>query len=135
MKSDFKKTLDFTDLKVWQLAHELKLEIYEFTKLLPESEKFNRVAQLKRSISSVSANIAEGFGRFHYQENIQFCRQARGSLEESRDYLITSRDLKEASEDICDNLIDKCLRERMVLNGYIRFLKNAKNETHISHLT
>jgi len=128
MESDFKKINDFTNLKAWQLAHLLKLEIYEFTKLLPESEKFNRIIQLKRAACSVTANIAEGYGRYHYQENIQFCRQARGSLDESRDYLITSRDLREAPLDTCNNLIEKCINAKKCLNGYLRFLnKNKQN--------
>lgn len=128
MESDFEKIKDFTELKVWQMAHELKLGIYEFVKLLPESEKFNRVSQLKKAICSVSANIAEGFGRYHYQENIQFCRQARGSLDEARDYLITSRDLKEVREDKCNYLINKCIEVKKILNGYIRFLNNKKQQ-------
>ena len=128
MNGDFDKIKDFTELKVWQMAHELKLEIYEFVKLLPENEKFNRIFQLKKSICSVSANIAEGFGRYHYQENIQFCRQSRGSLDESRDHLLTSRDLKEAPEDKCNYLINKCIEVKKLLNGYIRFLNKKKNQ-------
>lgn len=69
-----KKIKDFTDLEVWKLAHQLRLEIYKFVELLPKEERFNRVIQLKRSVSSIPANISEGFGRYHYQENIQFCR-------------------------------------------------------------
>ena len=128
MKSDFEQINNFTDLKAWQVAHELKLEIYEFTKLLPESEKFNRVSQLKRAASSITANIAEGFGRYHWQEKIQFCRHARGSLEECIDHITSSRDLKEAPREKCDYLIDKCVRVRMLINGYIRFLNNSKSE-------
>jgi len=127
MKSDYVQIKNFTDLEVWQLAHKLKLEIYEITKLLPESEKFNRISQLRRAACSISANIAEGFGRYHYRENIQFCRQGRGSLEECLDYLITSRDLKELPKEKCEDLINKCIRVRMVLNGYINFLNNLKN--------
>jgi len=128
MKSDFNKINSFTDLKVWQLAHEFKLEIYEFVQLLPESEKFNRVSQLKRAACSVTANIAEGFGRYHFQENIQFCRQARGSLEEVLDNVITSKDLNETPKETCNHLIKKCMRVRMLLNGYIRYLNNLKSK-------
>jgi four helix bundle protein len=54
---------------------------------LPEAEKYNLTNQIIRSSRSVTANIAEGFGRYHFQENIQFCRQARGSLVETLDHL------------------------------------------------
>jgi len=126
MKSDLKIINDFTDLTVWQLAHQLKIEVYSFTELLPDSEKYNRVIQLKKAVSSISANIAEGFGRYHFQENIQFCRQARGSLDETKDHLITSRDLHEAPIERCNGLIEKCNLLKKVLNGYIRSLKNTK---------
>lgn len=78
------------------------------------------------SCRSITANIAEGFGRFHHQENIQFCRQARGSLTETMEHLITAFDdgfvneelLKEANEEY-----KACLKE---LNIYIKYLKDAK---------
>ncbi len=64
----------FEDLEVWKKSHKLMLDIYKFTEYLPNDEKYNRIIQLKKSSSSVPANLAEGFGRYHYQENIQFCR-------------------------------------------------------------
>jgi len=117
---------DFTDLKAWQLAHRVRLEVYEFIKLLPPEEKYNRIDQLRRSSSSMASNIAEGFGRYHYQENIQFCRQARGSLEETRDNIIAARDLKQIPQEKCEELLELLLETRKVLNGYIRFLQKQK---------
>ena len=49
-------------------------------KILPEEEKYNLSSQMRRAAVSITANIAEGYGRYHYQENIQFCRQSRGVL-------------------------------------------------------
>lgn len=120
---------DFTELEAWRQAHQLMLHVYEFVKLLPADERYNRVPQLRRCSSSTSANIAEGFGRFHYQENIQFCRQARGSLEETRNHLIAARDLKQAPQEACEKLIAQCLEARKVLNGYIHHLIGRKNFT------
>ncbi len=117
---------DFTDLKAWQLAHRVRLEVYEFIKLLPPEEKYNRIDQLRRSSSLMASNIAEGFGRYHYQENIQFCRQARGSLEETRDNIIAARDLKQIPQEKCEELLELLLETRKVLNGYIRFLQKQK---------
>lgn len=117
---------DFTSLQVWRLSHQLMLDIYNFVKSLPDSEKFNRVPQLKRSSSSVPANIAEGYGRYYYLENVQFCRNARGSLYEVKSHLIAARDLGEASKDICNQLIKQCDELRPRLNAYIRYLLMKK---------
>jgi four helix bundle protein len=83
---------DFKDLDAWQVARELRNEMYKVARLLPEFEKFALATQIRRAACSVTANIAEGFGRFGYQENAQFCRQARGSVFELRDHLTTCVD-------------------------------------------
>ena len=70
---------DFTDLETWKLAHELMLDVYQFVKLLPPSEKFKRVDQLERSSSSIPANIAEGYGRNSKKSFKLFLNIARGS--------------------------------------------------------
>ena len=119
---------DFTDLETWKLAHELMLDVYQFVKLLPPSEKFKRVDQLERSSSSIPANIAEGYGRYYYLENISFCRKARGSLTETKDHIIAAKDLNQAPVDTCQTLISKCDTLRKILNGYIRYLKKQKVE-------
>ena len=118
--------LDFTELDAWKLAHEIRLKVLILCKFLPKNE-FDLIRQIKRSSESVAANIAEGYGRFHYQENIQFCRQARGSLEETRDHLIYIKDagiIKKVSS--IEHLVDLCLRCREKLNGYIAYLKKRK---------
>lgn len=117
---------DFRELIVWQKAHQLMLDVYEFTNMLPSEEKFNRISQLKRSVSSVTANIAEGFGRYHFQENIQFCRQGRGSLEETKNHIIAAKDLRQAAEKRCNLLLDQCEEVRMLLNGSIKNLEKQK---------
>jgi four helix bundle protein len=83
---------DFKDLEVWRTARELRHELYKMAKGLPDIEKFGLASQIRRAAASVTANIAEGFGRFGYQENVQMCRQARGSLYELRDHLTTCVD-------------------------------------------
>ncbi len=87
MSKEAKQFKSFEDLEVWRLAHELRLKVYTLTRFLPDDEKYGISSQIKRSATSVAANIAEGHGRYHFQENIQFCRQARGSLAETRDYI------------------------------------------------
>ena len=83
---------DFTDLEVWKGARELRREVYKLALTFPDFEKLGLAGQMRRAATSVTANVAEGFGRFGYQENAQFCRRARGSLYELRDHLITCVD-------------------------------------------
>ena len=123
--------MDFTELEVWKLSHELALKIYIICKFLPEEEKYGVSSQIKRSVNSIAANIAEGHGRFHYQENIQFCRQARGSLEETRNHLLfikSSNLLKKISS--IEYLIDVCQQIKLKLNAYIAYLKKCKQSIH-----
>ncbi len=72
----------FFDLKAWQVAHALTLKIYEITKDFPQSERFGITSQLQRAASSITANIAEGFARYHYKDKARFYYQSRGSAAE-----------------------------------------------------
>ncbi|MGZ9164195.1 MAG: four helix bundle protein, partial [Anaerolineales bacterium] len=84
----------FEKLKTWQKAHELMLNVHKkLIPLLPKEEKYGLADQLRRSSKSVPANIAEGSGRFYYMDNVRFCYNARGSLDETLSHLIASRDL------------------------------------------
>jgi four helix bundle protein len=118
----------FEDLDCWKKAAALRRKLSTLTKGFPSDEKYRLVDQIIRASRSVTANIAEGFGRFHYQEFIQFCRQGRGSLCELKDHLIvaceesyiTEQELKELHEEI-----ESCLA---VLNGFINYLGRAKQQ-------
>ena len=93
---------------------------------MPKSEEYHLTAQVLDSSRSVTANIAEGFGRFHHQENIQFCRQSRGSLDETLEHMITTYDEKYISNEILKEINKEykdCLKQ---LNGYIKYLKTTK---------
>ena len=81
-----------TELEVWKKGRIFRNEIFELTKTFPKEEKYRLVDQMVRASRSISANIAEGHGRFHFQENIQYCRQARGSLIEVFDHLTVALD-------------------------------------------
>ncbi len=63
---------DFRDLEVYQLANKLTIKVYKFIETLPSKEKYCLIDQLMRASSSVGANIAEGFGRYHTKEYIKF---------------------------------------------------------------
>ena len=111
---------DFTDLQVWQLARELRQQVYTLCSAFPSDERFALTQQLRRATISVTANIAEGFGRYSYQENIQFSRLARGSAYEVRDHLITATDQKYISADSHQRVQALAVRVIQTLNGYIR---------------
>jgi four helix bundle protein len=111
---------DFTDLITWKLARELRRNIYSFARKLPAREQYGLASQISRAAISVTANIAEGFGRYSYRENIQFCRQARGSASEVRDHLTTALDGGFLSENEWKAADDLAQRVIQVLNGHIR---------------
>lgn len=111
---------DFTDLDVWKVARETRRQIYSLAKRLPEFEKFGMASQLRRAAVSVTANVAEGYGRFGHQENAQFCRQARGSIYELRDHVITCTDEGYISKEDGAKTDAMLQRVVMLLNGYLR---------------
>jgi four helix bundle protein len=92
-------------------------------KELPTEERYDLASQMRRAAISCSANIAEGYGRFHYQENIQFCRISRGSVYETQDHLITCIDNEYISKELYDKIWELSMNAIKVLDGYIRYLK------------
>jgi len=114
---------DFTDLVAWQVARELRKAIYEITRKMPPEEKYVLVAQIRRAAISITANLAEGFGRFSYQEHVQFCRNARGSAFEVRDHLIALLDEGFLSQTEWRNFDKHAQRAIQLVNGYIRATK------------
>jgi len=111
---------DFTDLEVWKAARELRREVYKLSLTFPDFEKFGLASQMRCAAASITANVAEGFGRFGYQENAQFCRHARGSLYELRDHLITCLDEGYLKEGEAKRLGAMTQRVAQLLNGYLR---------------
>jgi four helix bundle protein len=119
----------FKDLEVWKKCRQLRLEIWILVKEYPSDEKYRLIDQMIRSSRSPSTQIAEGYGRYHFQENIQFCRIARGSLYEILDHLSVSLDsqyITSIKHDNLENLTYECIR---LLNGYINYLIKTKNES------
>lgn len=118
--STAKPIRDFTDLDVWKAARDLRRELYKVAKALPEHEKYGLASQMRRAATSVTANMAEGFARFGYQENAQSCRQARGSLYELRDHLTTCVDEGYLSVAEGEKLQAPAQMVGRLLNGYLR---------------
>ena len=118
----------FEDLDVWKFCRELRNKLTKLAKRLPAEEKFRLSDQIIRAARSVTNNLAEGYGRFHYQENIQFCRQSRGSLFEAIDHLTVCLDDGYISHEEFRSYREDCIRGIQLINGYIRFLEKLKNE-------
>ena len=114
-------------LNTWVKAKELALKIYsQILPLLPAEEKFNLGSQIRRAATSIPANIAEGYGRFYYQSNIQFCYNARGSLEELLSHLILSHDLGYLPNEVFEEMTAEGNNLVILINGYIAYLKKSK---------
>jgi four helix bundle protein len=114
-------------LKVWVRAKDFAVSIYkQALPLLPSEEKWNLNQQLRRSSLSISANIAEGYGRFYYQDNVRFCYTARGSLEEVLSHLTFAHEMGFISEELYKALAAEGDEIDKMLNGYISYLKKSK---------
>ena len=118
----------FEDLDVWQKGKLLTLEIYEISSHFPKDEVFGISSQVKRAALSVPANIAEGFGRFHYLDKAKFYLNARGSLYELKSHLLIARELGFISDGAADDsfeLIDQLsLKINNLINATRKLRKN-----------
>ncbi len=126
MQERSETTSTFEDLEVWQAARALRREFAGLAKRLSSDERYRLVDQILRASRSVTANIAEGYGRFHYQENIQFCRQARGSLFELVDHLTVLLDEEVLGREEFEALRAEIFRVVRMLNGYVKYLQRRK---------
>jgi four helix bundle protein len=113
----------FEDLTVWQEAHKLTLEVYKLTAKFPGSEKYGIVSQLRRSSSSVPANIAEGFGRATTRELLRCLQIARGELEETRYFVLLSRDLGYVTAQDYESVSQHCNSIGRLINALGSSLK------------
>lgn len=120
----------FEDLKCWQAAREFRVFIAKsVVPALPRDEKYRLGDQLLRAARSITANIAEGYGRFHYLDNSKFCSMARGSCYETLDHLITARDEGFIPESILVEGRQKFESTKGLLNGYMNYLKRTASES------
>lgn len=114
------------DFELYKIAREFRKKVYRLINQLPVEEKYALNGQMRRAALSVSNNIAEGHGRWHFQENIQYCRTTRGSLDELIDDFNACHD-----EAYCDQALVAELKVEAYelirrVNGYIAYLKKCK---------
>lgn len=111
----------FTGLIVWEKAHKLVLNVYCNTRHFPDDERFGLIAQLRRSSSSICANIAEGYKK-STKEFVRYLAIAEGSLEESKYHLILSKDLNYLNEVHFVELYKQCEEIGRMLNSLMQSL-------------
>jgi len=109
----------FEDLDVWNKARDLVLKIYAVTSDFPKEEIYGIISQMKRAVLSIPANIAEGFGRYHYLDKAKFYLNARGSLFELKNFLLISVDLKFIDSNVAKELIDEIDQLGVKLNNLV----------------
>lgn len=117
---------NFYNLEAWKQGHSLVLEIYKITKNFPEEERFGITSQIRRAASSITANIAEGFARFHFKDKVRFYYQSRGSIAEVQNFLLLARDLGFVSSKVYGDMGEKANQTRQLVNGLIRSIDNQE---------
>ncbi len=123
---DSNKQKDFPELDAWKLSFKVMNETYFFCKTLPTSEKYNFDIQLRKSSSSAPTNIAKGYGRYYFQDNICSCRIARGSLYETKSHLLACQSIEIGDIKMIPSILEKISEVAKSLNGYLRYLNKIK---------
>ena len=121
------KIESFTDLLVWQEGHKLVVMIYRITKLFPKEELYSLVDQMRRAAASITANIAEGFGRQTYKEKLQFYYTAQGSLIELKNFILIAKDVEYINTDHLKELAAHANLTHQLLQGFIQKTKSFIN--------
>jgi four helix bundle protein len=116
----------FEELECWKACRRLRVFVARWVvPLLPREEKYRMGDQMIRAARSTTANLAEGYGRFHYLDNAKFVSNARGFCWEVLDPLIAARDESLIDDDVLARArhhVDEAIR---LLNGYLKYLKSA----------
>jgi four helix bundle protein len=119
-------TNSYLDLKVWMEARTLSKKIYQLTMRFPNEEKFGLVSQMRRSAVSIPSNIAEGCGRNHTKDSLQFFFISRGSLYELETQLYIIFDLKYIDLADLTELLNHLQTTRKLLSGFINYYQQLK---------
>jgi len=116
----------FEDLECWKACRSLRVFVArKFCKALPKDERYRLGDQILRAARSTTANIAEGYGRFHFLDNARFCSNARGSCWETVDHIITAHDEELIPEELLEEGRVLASAAVALLNGYISYLRKA----------
>jgi len=117
----------FEDLQVYKAAREFRKAMYAVTRRLPDFEKYDLASQIRRASVSLTNNMAEGHGRYHYPDQIRFFLHSRGSVEELVDDLNICLDEKYLSSDEVAKLKEQACGVLILINGYLRYLRSRSS--------
>src|SRR5215813_13565821 len=112
----------FEDLDVYKAAREFRKKMYSVARRPPDAEKFGLVSQIRRAAVSLTNNIAEGHGRYHFADQVRFFLGSRGSLQELIDDLNVCSDEKYVQEADITESKNEAWRVLGLINGYLRYL-------------
>ena len=132
MEAAAKSFKTFEDLEVYRLSREFRKGMYAVSRRLPDFERFELASQIRRAAVSLTNNIAEGHGRYHYLDEIKFVLQARGSLEELIDDLNVCGDENYVPAGELEALRRQGWKVLKLINGYLRYLRDRKNGEHLT---
>ncbi len=121
------KIRSFEDLECWKACRDIRNYVSSIIKKFPLEERYALTDGMRRASRSTTENIAEGYGRYHYQENIQFCRMSRGSVYELMDQFITAKDDCYITDEEYNKGRELLEKGKGLLNGYINYLERAKS--------
>ena len=117
----------FEDLEVYKTAREFRKAMYAVTRRLPDFERYELGSQIRRAAVSLTNNMAEGHGRFHYPDQIRFFLHSRGSLQELVGDLNTCLEENYLSTDQVAKLKEQARGVLILINGYLRYLRNRSS--------
>ncbi|MDZ7786342.1 MAG: four helix bundle protein [Candidatus Saccharibacteria bacterium] len=113
----------FEDLEVWRKAQDWAVSVYRVTKKFPSEERFGLTSQIRRSVSSISANISEGFGRQTKKDKLHFFVIAYGSALETKNFLYLANRLDYVNDDELSELLKESVSVQKLLNAFMRPLR------------
>lgn len=118
----------YTDLDVWNEARKLVTNVYAASKTFPKDELFGLTNQIRRCAVSIPSNIAEGCGRNHTKDSMQFFFIARGSLYELETQLYVSCDLSYIDNATKQSLLKQLEAVRKLLSGFIKYYNSLTTQ-------
>jgi four helix bundle protein len=120
----------FEDLECYKLTLDIIVNAYEMARHLPQEEKYDLANQVRRSSKSIAANIAEGYGRFHYLESLRSYYIARGELNETLAHFTNALILGYIQQQYYDRVHELVRKAESTLNGFIAYVRKQQQGQH-----
>jgi len=117
----------FEDLECYKLALAVMSSVHQFAKTLPPEERYDLAIQIRRSSKAIAANIAEGYGRYHYLDSLRMYSIARGEINETLAHLINARILSYIEQQKFETIYALIRKAEVTLNGYMNYVRKRQN--------